>query len=115
MSYIIEKCFLDESLCKSMIEYFEYNIGKKEYTNINKYFNNRIIYWNDIKGNLKELVKTKVLQIMEKIKVKYNILYELYVDSIHIVKWNKGQSLGEHADAFYADGSPNYTPWRKYS
>ena len=26
-----------------------------------------------------------------------------------------GQSLGEHADAFYMDGRPNYTPYRKYS
>lgn len=112
----INKNFLDERLCNNLIDYFKSNIKKNNKPNINKNFDNRILYYGDINDFiLKHNTKKKVIDIINKIKEKYIVNDNIYPDSIHIVKWSKGQSLGEHADAFYLDGKPNYTPYRKYS
>jgi len=115
MKFIKKKSFLSKSLCKDIIQYFETN-QDPNIRNINPDYNGRIVFCQTMKDDiLKHKIYEKVLDIIKIIRKFYNIHYNLYADSTHIVKWNEGSSLGEHADAYYADGTPNYTPWRKFS
>lgn len=109
--------FLNSRLCNNLIDYYKFNVKKtKRPNNGNSDFNDRILYFDDIKDKILYYnLKKKVIEIINKIKRKYKYNHDIYPDSIHIVKWNKGQLLGEHADAFYLDGTPNYTPYRKFS
>ena len=117
MSYILNKNFIPEKDAKLMIYYFNSKIRIDPRVDFNNpTFNNRIVYFESIKDiYIRDLVEGYVKQIMEKLKSNYNITIPIYPDSIHLVKWETGHELGEHADAFYADGRPNYTPYRKYS
>ena len=117
MSYILENNFIQEAHSKLFVYYFTIQIEKeKTQNNGNSAFDNRIIYYRRIRDRfIKDLLTTYVSQIRDRIIKHYNIQHPLYPDSVHIVRWNVGQSLGEHADAFYMDGRPNYTPYRKSS
>ncbi len=117
MSYILENNFIQEGHSKLLMYYFTVQIEQeKTINNGNSAFDNRIIYYRRIRDRfIKDLLTNYVSQIRDRIIKHYNIQHPLYPDSVHIVRWNVGQSLGEHADAFYMDGRPNYTPYRKYS
>tara|TARA_B100001175_G_C19489210_1_gene631640 strand:+ start:657 stop:1214 length:558 start_codon:yes stop_codon:yes gene_type:complete len=117
MTYILEKNFIKEEHAKLLEYYFKTQIEDKKCKNIgNNSFDDRIVYYRQIDDSfIKKLLNEYVSQIRDKLIKHYNIQYTLYPDSIHIVRWNKGQQLQEHADAFYLDGSPNYTSYRKYS
>ena len=118
MTYILSNNFISKKNTLLLIYYFNYKI-KKDPPRINlgnSRFNNRIVYFKSIKSKtIYNLLKWYVEQIMEKLIHFYNIKYPIYPDSINLVKWETGDKLGEHADAFYLDGKPNYTPYRKYS
>jgi predicted 2-oxoglutarate/Fe(II)-dependent dioxygenase YbiX len=117
MSYILENNFMQEDHAKLFVYYFTTQIEKEKTQNRdNSAFDNRIIYYRRITDKfIKDLLTSYVSQIRDKLIKHYNIQHPLFPDSVHIVRWNTGQSLGEHADAFYMNGSPNYTPYRKYS
>ena len=117
MPYILENNFIQKGHAKLFEFYFKTQIGEKKCKNIgNNAFDDRIVYYDQIDDSfIKNLLTEYVSQIREKLIKQYNIQHPLYPDSIHIVRWSKGQQLQEHADAFYLDGTPNYTPYRKYS
>ena len=117
MSYILENNFIQEAHARLLVYYFETQIEKKKTQNSgNSAFDNRILYYRQTDDVfVKNLLTNYVSLIRDKLINHYDIQHTLYPDSVHIVRWNVGQSLGEHADAFYLDGSPNYTPYRKYS
>ena len=117
MSYILNKNFMSKKDAKLLVYFYNAKIRSESRINIdNSSFNNRIVYFQGIKDvYIRDLIEGYVKEIMEKLKSNYNIETPIYPDSIHLVKWETGHELGEHADAFYADGRPNYTPYRKYS
>ena len=117
MNYILEHNFIIDAHAKLLEYYFKTKIGEKKIKNNgNSAFDNRIVYYRQIEDSfIKNLLTDYVSRIRDKLINHYSIPEPIYPDSIHIVRWNKGQQLGEHADAFYLDGKPNYTPYRKYS
>lgn len=117
MSYILKQEFISEKDAMLLTYYFNSKIKIAPCIDYNNpTFNNRIVYFEGIKDiYIRDLVEGYVKQIMEKLKCHYSIKEPIYPDSINLVKWETGHELGEHADAFFADGRPNYTPYRKYS
>jgi len=114
--YHITNTTINGRNCDELIEYFRDNIARLGKNNENAYYNGRIIYFQDIDDlELKSDVKVYVDHIIDTFRSYWELDHQLYPDSIHIVKWPEGSELGEHADAYFADGTPNYSSYRTHS
>eukprot|EP01084_Bolivina_argentea_P074460 135082_1 len=114
--HIVVEKFISSGVCNSLIRYFESNINLTK-SNINNYYDGRIVYYSDIDNNkmIKNILQSAVENALDLLVDHYDISRELHPDTIQIVKWYEGQNLGEHSDAFYVDGTPNYSFYRKYT
>jgi hypothetical protein len=61
----------------------------------------------------------KFMTILSKIrsfvKESFNIEYDLYADTLQLVKWEEGDGQPPHADNTDLDGNMGIAPWRKYA
>lgn len=106
--------YLNNQQCQQLIDYFKNNVDQS--TNVNNQFNGRVVYWENIKD---PLLKTMMNRIHEDVALRLKRFYQepgnVLPEATHIVKWEKGDTLGDHADNAYANGEPNYVNWRTYS
>jgi len=114
--YVYEENYLNKEDCQKLINYFDQNIKVKNETNVNRSFDNRVIYYEGVNNQeIKQLMKRIHDDMAKKIKDFYKEDSPILPEATHIVKWPTGTELGDHADNAYADGTPNYVPWRTYS
>jgi hypothetical protein len=84
-------------------------------TNVNPNWDGRILNSYECEKAIRDLVHSKVIQLATLISRFYNI-DEIYPESIHLVSWGKGTSLGAHSDNAYLNSDePHYSPNRNYS
>lgn len=109
------KLFSD-SQCDKLVEHFNtqsaiVNAG----TNVNSQYDGRVLNADDCVEDVRDLLYSKAIKVATSIAKLYGE-DAVYPETIHIVSWGKGTSLGTHADNFFIDqGIPNYSPNRNFS
>ena len=115
--YILIEDFLPEEQRKFLLNYFETNIESvRKSINVNPVYDGRLIYYEVVQEpDVKAAMRRVHDQCAQKLQEFYSESDRIYPESTHLVKWPEGTGLGEHADNAFADGRPNYTPWRSHS
>lgn len=102
--------------CDTLVEYFKsmsatINSG----TNINPTYDGRILNADDCDTVIRTLLYTKSIEVATMVSKFYGE-NTVYPETIHVVSWGAGTSLGTHADNFFIEqDKPNYSPNRNYS
>lgn len=83
--------------------------------NVNPNWDGRLLNAYECEKAVKDLLHSKVIQLATLISRFYNI-DQVYPETIHVVSWGVGTSLGTHADNSYlGSNEPHYSPNRNYS
>lgn len=107
--------YLDAATCASLIDAHKAHVNTAE-VNVQGTFSGRVLYYNTVPDpRLKTFMRIVQDDVRRRLREHYGLEKELYPGATHIVVWPTGSALGDHADNAYADGSPNYVPYRDYS
>ena len=108
----------------------EINFCLKLYNKIDKkigWSNSEVDFWdgrifdlsdclNKLEDKDSYLIFLTIIKRMQSFIIREFKLSEIvYPDTMQIVKWPEGYEQHPHADNSNIDGTPNNTPWRKYS
>lgn len=81
----------------------------------NSYWGGRTIYLNKIKDtNILSILKDHKNELLSKFHQLSGIEQEVYIDSLHLVRWVEGYELKPHADGENPDGSQHEFHWRNF-
>lgn len=84
-------------------------------TNVNPRYDGRVLNADDCSSEVRDFLYAKAISISTSVAKLYGE-DTIYPETIHIVSWGAGTSLGTHADNFFLDqGVPNYSPNRNFS
>jgi hypothetical protein len=106
----------NDSECETLVNHFHkmtplISSGK----NVNSNWDGRILNIYECEKDVKDLLHSKVFQLATLVSRFYNI-DEVYPETVHLVSWETGTSLGLHADNSFLDSNePHYSPNRNYS
>jgi predicted 2-oxoglutarate/Fe(II)-dependent dioxygenase YbiX len=106
----------NNSECEDIINHFhkmtpQVMLGQ----NVNPDWNGRLLNAYECEKSIKDLLHSKIIQLSTMISRFYNI-DQVYPETIHIVSWGEGTSLGVHSDnTFIGSDEPHYSPNRNYS
>lgn len=102
--------------CDSLISHFTkmiFVVNNSE--NINSEYNGRLLNAYECEPHVKDFLYQKSIDLGAAISRFYNV-DSVYPETIHLVKWNTGNSLGVHADnAWIGSNKPHYSPNRNFS
>lgn len=109
--------FLEDDVCDTLTDFIEQKGENYFAPSPVEYWNNRTISFHIIEQE-KE-IRDLLLYTYKKSSPIINSLSSttdtLYADTIDLVRWKTGMELLPHIDNAEPDGSPNLTPWRKFS
>lgn len=111
----IRQNFLDQDICKQLIDYAEHNENLYEHVTNYEFWNKRIMNHNKMSEPIRavlENINTDVNQVLQSLDIMKK---PMYPDTLQIVRWFKDLELPPHADREHPDGKPNPFPWRDFA
>lgn len=109
--------FLSPALCQRLIEGFERNVDRLDMGASDPYWRARLLYFQALahEPEMQRVMREARDGYVREIQRFYGLSEALYTDTVHLVRWREGQSMGAHADNAELDGRPNAFPWRDYA
>ena len=116
MLQTLNRQFLTDIECDSLVAHFTkmiFVVNNSE--NVNSEYNGRLLNAFECESHVKDFLYRKSIDLGSIISKIYGV-ESIYPETIHLVKWDKGHSLGTHADnVWIGSNEPHYSPDRNFS
>ena len=116
MLQILNRQLLTDIECDSLVAHFTkmiFVVNNSE--NVNPEYNGRLLNAFECESHVKDFLYRKSMDLGSIISKVYGV-ESIYPETIHLVKWETGNSLGVHADnTWIGSNDPHYSPNRNFS
>ena len=116
MLQIFSRQYFTDIECDAMITHFNKMVDTVNASeNVNPNYNGRLLNAFECETHVKDFLYSKAIDLASSISRFYGE-DSVYPETIHLVKWPEGTSLGTHADnTWIGSNEPHYSPNRNYS